>query len=82
MAGAPWEGSNKTVVITSGAGGTGYIGVQLAKTFAAGRIITAAAPAQIPWVKSLGADVVVDCALQHRFSFMSPLLACLHVGSQ
>ena len=63
LAGAPWqEGSNKTVVITSGAGGTGYIGVQLAKTFFAGRIVTAASPEQIPWVKSLGADVVVDCA--------------------
>lgn len=36
--------------------------MQLAKTFAAGRIITAASPAQIPWVKSLGADIVVDCA--------------------
>lgn len=60
LAGAPWaEGSNKTVVITSGAGGTGFVAVQLAKAFFARRVVTAAAPQQIPWVKSLGADVVV-----------------------
>ena len=42
LAGAPWaEGSNKTVVITSGAGGTGFIAVQLARAFFAGRIVTA-----------------------------------------
>ena len=44
LAGAPWpEGSNKTVVITSGAGGTGFLAVQMARAFAAGRIVTAAA---------------------------------------
>eukprot|EP01046_Picozoa_sp_COSAG06_P058939 COSAG06_NODE_12018_length_1434_cov_11.669663_2_plen_91_part_00 len=29
--GAPWTAPNLTVVVTSGTGGTGYIGVQLAK---------------------------------------------------
>ena len=44
LAGAPWpEGSNKTVVITSGAGGTGFLAVQMARAFSAGRIVTAAA---------------------------------------
>lgn len=29
--GAPWSAPNLTMVVTSGTGGTGYIGVQLAK---------------------------------------------------
>ena len=43
--GAPWsdKGTNLTVLITSGSGGTGFIGVQLAKrAFGAAHVITAA----------------------------------------
>ena len=40
-AGAPWT-SKPTVVVTAGQGGTGFIGVQLAKALGAGTVITAA----------------------------------------
>ena len=52
---------NMTVVITSGSGGTGYLGVQIAKALGAGRIITAATGDRaIRWMHALGADTVVD----------------------
>merc|ERR1711907_75992 len=59
-AGMPSKKSNLTVVVTSGQGGTGFMGIQLAKALGATRVITAASGAGIDFVKSLGADVVVD----------------------
>jgi len=59
-AGMPTRRKNFTVVITSGQGGTGYIGIQLAKALGASRVVTAATGPGIDFVKSLGADVVVD----------------------
>merc|ERR1712224_358821 len=56
----PSKKSNLTVVVTSGQGGTGFMGIQLAKALGATRVITAATGAGIDFVKSLGADVVVD----------------------
>jgi threonine dehydrogenase-like Zn-dependent dehydrogenase len=38
--GAPWAQTNLTVVVTSGTGGTGFIGVQLAKALGATRVVT------------------------------------------
>merc|ERR1711871_64016 len=68
--GAPWDpAKNLTVVVTSGSGGTGFVGVQLAKAYGAGKIITATSGAdKIAFVKSLGADVVVDYREQEIFS--------------
>eukprot|EP00927_Polykrikos_kofoidii_P016336 TRINITY_DN1736_c0_g1_i3.p1 TRINITY_DN1736_c0_g1~~TRINITY_DN1736_c0_g1_i3.p1 ORF type:complete len:356 (+),score=66.15 TRINITY_DN1736_c0_g1_i3:104-1171(+) len=57
---APWRGSNATVVVTSGSGGTGIVGIQLAKAFGASRIITAASPRNFDLLKSLGATDVID----------------------
>ena len=52
---------NMTVVITSGSGGTGYLGIQMARALGASKIITAATGAKaIAWMQSLGADVVID----------------------
>ena len=69
--GAPWtaaaaaHGVNTTAVIVSGSGGTGYVAVQLAKALGMRRVVTAATGAStIAWVRSLGADVVVDYKLQ------------------
>jgi len=59
-AGMPSKKSNLTVVVTSGQGGTGFMGVQLAKALGATRVITAASGPGIDFVKSLGADVVID----------------------
>jgi len=61
QAGAPWTGKkNLTVVITSGAGGTGTPAIQLAKHYGATRIITASSPSNFELLKSLGATDVFD----------------------
>ena len=67
--GAPWPRErNVTVVITSGTGGTGFIGVQLAKALGAGHIITSTSgAANIAFAKSLGADQVFDYEVQDIF---------------
>ena len=53
--------TNKTVVVTSGSGGTGVVAVQLAKkAYGAKMVITACGPSTQAFCKSLGADVVVD----------------------
>ena len=58
---APWDpAANKTVVVTSGSGGTGHLAVQQAKAWGAGFLVTAAGPASLAFVKGLGADLVVD----------------------
>eukprot|EP00746_Dinoflagellata_sp_MGD_P027465 gnl/MRDRNA2_/MRDRNA2_164856_c0_seq1.p1 gnl/MRDRNA2_/MRDRNA2_164856_c0~~gnl/MRDRNA2_/MRDRNA2_164856_c0_seq1.p1 ORF type:complete len:372 (-),score=65.00 gnl/MRDRNA2_/MRDRNA2_164856_c0_seq1:145-1260(-) len=60
-AGAPWKDRrNLTVVITSGAGGTGTPAIQMAKAYGASRIITAASASHITELKSLGATDVID----------------------
>jgi len=50
----------KTVVVTSGSGGTGMIGIQMAKAYGATKVVTACGPSNLDYCKSLGADVVVD----------------------
>ena len=70
--GAPWDrAKNLTVVITSGSGGTGFIGIQIAKYYGAGTIITATSGPGIEFVKSLGADVVVDYHKHDLFSTLA-----------
>jgi len=66
--GAPWANrTNVTVAITSGQGGTGFIGIQLAKALTAAHVITAASGDGIAFVKSMGADWVIDYAKQEMF---------------
>jgi NADPH:quinone reductase-like Zn-dependent oxidoreductase len=66
--GAPWSNrTNVTVAITSGQGGTGFIGIQLAKALTAAHIVTAASGDGIAFVKSLGADWVIDYTKQDLF---------------
>jgi NADPH:quinone reductase-like Zn-dependent oxidoreductase len=59
-AGMPSKKANLTVAVTSGQGGTGFMGVQLAKAMGAAHVITAATGEGIDFVKSLGADIVTD----------------------
>lgn len=62
-AGSTWDtgkGKTFTVVITSGSGGTGFVGVQLAKAWGATRIVTAAGPQNAGWLKEMGASEVID----------------------
>ena len=51
---------NATVVVTSGSGGTGLIGIQMAKAYKARKVVTACGPTHQSYCASLGADVVVD----------------------
>jgi NADPH:quinone reductase-like Zn-dependent oxidoreductase len=68
--GAPWTKKNTTVVITSGSGGTGFIGIQMAKLWGAAHIVTACSPQHMDFVKSLGADIVVDYHKHDIFDFL------------
>jgi NADPH:quinone reductase len=52
--------SGKRMLIISGAGGVGSIGIQLAKAAGLHVIATASRPESIAWVKDLGADQVAD----------------------
>lgn len=59
-AGAPWRGPNTSVVITSGAGGTGVFAIMQAVALGARRVITAARAEHAEFLKGLGATDVVD----------------------
>lgn len=55
-----WSRKNLTVIVTSGAGGTGFEAIQLAKAYGASRVISTSSPNHFDFLKSVGADVVVD----------------------
>lgn len=60
-AGSPWnQKQNLSIVVTSGAGGTGISAIQLAKAYGASRIITASSPTHFELLQSLGATDVVN----------------------
>jgi zinc-binding alcohol dehydrogenase family protein len=59
--------AGKRILIISGAGGVGSIGIQLAKTAGLHVIATASRPESVAWVKALGADEVVN----HRRSLQA-----------
>jgi NADPH:quinone reductase-like Zn-dependent oxidoreductase len=61
---------NKTVFITSGTGGTGFIGVQLAKAYGASTIITTASTSNVRFAKALGATQVFDYTKQNWWEIM------------
>lgn len=66
--GNPWNKNNLTVVITAGSGGTGSIGIELAKAWGAAHIATATSGAAgIAFVKELGATFVTDYKVQDIF---------------
>ena len=59
-------GANKTMVVTAGTGGTGFVALQLAKhVYGAGTVVTSTSgDDDIALAKALGADVVVDYKVQ------------------
>jgi NADPH:quinone reductase len=61
--------SGKCILIISGAGGVGSIGIQLAKIAGLYVIATASRPDSVAWVKALGADEVVN----HRQSLTAQI---------
>lgn len=58
--GAPYTKANGTVLVLGGSGGTGSAGIQLAKALGATKVITTCSGANSAYVKSLGADEVID----------------------
>jgi NADPH:quinone reductase-like Zn-dependent oxidoreductase len=60
-ANAPWISSdNITVVVLGGSGGTGTTGIQLAKHFGAGKIISTCGADNFNYCKANGADQLID----------------------
>jgi NADPH:quinone reductase-like Zn-dependent oxidoreductase len=55
-----FQGDNVTVLVLGGSGGTGHLGIQLAKAMGAKEVITTCSGAHADFVKSLGADRVID----------------------
>lgn len=52
--------AGKSILIINGAGGVGSVLIQLAKYMGMTVITTASKPASIAWVKSMGADYILD----------------------
>lgn len=52
--------SGQTVLIHAGAGGTGHVGIQLAKQAGARIATTVSSAEKAAWVKQLGADHIID----------------------
>lgn len=75
---APWRNNhNTTAVVVAGSGGTGYVAIQLLKALGVRRVVTAAHGAStIAWVKSLGAEVVVDYMEQSALDSVAVRAAC------
>ena len=66
--GNPWNRTNLTVVITAGSGGTGSVGIELAKAWGAAHIATSTTGAAgIAFVKKLGATMVTDYKVEDIF---------------
>lgn len=51
---------NMTVVVLGGAGGTGHVGIQIAKALGAAQVITTCGPDHFDFVKAMGADRVIN----------------------
>lgn len=58
--GAQFKQTNATVLVLGGSGGTGHMGIQLAKAMGAGYVITTCSGAHFDFVKGLGADMAID----------------------
>jgi NADPH2:quinone reductase len=70
--GSPWKKENLTIVITEGTGGTGFIGIELAKAWGATNIVVATSgDAAIAFAKSLGATMVTDYKKGDIFSYLA-----------
>lgn len=65
--GAPWK-NGATVVVLGGTGGVGSLAVQIAKALGATRLIATASGSKADFVKSLGADEVVDYHTEQWFN--------------
>jgi len=63
---------NTTVLVLGGSGGTGHLGIQLAKAMGASEVITTCSSSHTDFVKSLGADRVIDYHKQNYWEVLPP----------
>lgn len=63
---------NTTVLVLGGSGGTGHLGIQLAKAMGASKVITTCSGSHADFVKSLGADSVIDYHTQSYWEVLPP----------
>lgn len=55
-----WAGRNFTALVLGGSGGTGHVGIQLAKAQGAGKVITTCGTPNVDFCRRMGADQVID----------------------
>jgi len=68
---APWS-EGKTVVVLGGSGGTGHVGIQIAKAWGAAKVIATCGTSNLPFCASMGADQVIDYHKADWFSVLKP----------
>jgi len=61
---------NVTVLVLGGSGGTGHMGIQLAKAMGARKVITTCSSTHTEFVKQLGADQVIDYHKQNYYDVL------------
>ncbi|CAK9071986.1 unnamed protein product [Durusdinium trenchii] len=71
-AGGSQFGKNATVLVLGGSGGTGHMGIQLAKAMGASWIITTCSETHVDFVRQLGADQVIDYHKQNYYDVLLP----------
>jgi NADPH:quinone reductase-like Zn-dependent oxidoreductase len=67
FAGAPWT-DGKIVLVLGGSGGTGHVGIQLAKAWGASKVISTCGTSHIDFCAGLGADQVIDYRKEDWFT--------------
>merc|ERR1712176_1295561 len=68
--GSSFKTPNVTVLVLGGSGGTGHIGIQLAKAMGASKVITTCSSSHTAFAKSLGADQVIDYHKENYFDVL------------
>jgi len=68
-AGAPWN-NDKNILILGGSGGTGSVGIQLAKAFGAKSVTVTTSLDNFDYCKSLGADQLIDYKSQDWWTIL------------
>merc|ERR1719199_2284867 len=71
-ASGPTFPQNATVLVLGGSGGTGHMGIQLAKAMGAKKVITTCSGSHSDFVQSRGADQVIDYHKEKYYEVLAP----------
>jgi len=72
IAQAPWK-TSKTVLLLGGSGGTGHVGLQIAKALGATKLITTCGTSHVEFCKNMGADQVIDYHVDNFYDVIPAL---------